>query len=134
MEYATCARMIIKSLDDLQVYQKALKVTDAISAILDRQSLRRDPELRKQLGDCSARVPALIAEGFGQGTDRHCAHYQRLARGSCNEMCTHLKVARGRPHITMEEWGDLSDRYVVIGKMLTKWIQQLVRVDRPVRG
>jgi four helix bundle protein len=126
--------MIIKSLEDLQVYQKALEAADAISAILDRPIFRRDPELRKQLGDCSARIPAIIAEGFGQGTDRHCAHYQRVARGSCNEMCTHLRVARGRRHITTEEYGDLSGRYVVIGKMLTRWIQQLVRDDRRVRG
>jgi len=34
----------------------------------------------------------------------------------------------------MEDWGDLAERYVVIGKMLTKWIQQLAKDDRRVRG
>jgi four helix bundle protein len=126
--------MIIKSLEDLQVYQRALEAADAISAILDRPSLRRDPELRQQFGDCSARIPAVIAEGFGQETDRHCAHYQRIARGSCNEMCTHLTVARGRQHISPEEWSGVSERYIVIGKMLTRWIQQLTRDDRRTRG
>jgi four helix bundle protein len=72
----------------------------AIRAVMIIKSLevKRDPELRKQLGDCSARVPALISEGFGQGTDRHGAHFQRIARGSSNEMRTHLKVAPGRNH------------------------------------
>ena len=134
MARAISMRMIIKSLEDLQVYQQALEAADAVSAILDRPSLRRDPEMRNQLATCSARVPALISEGFGQGTDRHCAHFQRIARGSCNEMCTHLQVARGRKQITTDEGAGLSGQYVVIGKRLTKWIQELVKADRRVRG
>jgi four helix bundle protein len=126
--------MIIKSLEDLQVYQQALETADAISAILSRPGFHRDPELRKQLADCSARVPALISEGFGQGTDRHCAHFQRVARGSCNEMRTHLRVANGRRHITDEESTSLCERYVVIGKRLTQWIKELVKANRRTRG
>jgi hypothetical protein len=49
-------------------------------------------------------------------------------------MCTHLKVARGRNHIGDDEFGDLTDRYVVIGKRLTRWIQELVKEDRKIRG
>jgi len=36
----------------------------------------------------SSRVPALIAEGFEQKTDRHFAHYLYLARGSAKETGT----------------------------------------------
>jgi four helix bundle protein len=134
MDCAISSGMIIKSLEDLQVHQQALDAADAISAILNRPSLLRDPELREQLATCSAGIPALIGEGFGQGTDRHCAHYQRIARGSCNEMRTHLRVCQGRRHINEEECGSLSNRYVVIGKRLTRWIQELVRTDRRDRG
>jgi four helix bundle protein len=134
MSYAATAGMIIKSLEDLQVYQQGLQAADAVSAILNRPSLLRDPELRQQLADCSARIPALIGEGFGQGTDRHCAHYQRIARGSCNEMRTHLHVAGGRRHLSAEESVSLSDRYVVIGKRLTQWIKKLIMANRRSRG
>jgi four helix bundle protein len=126
--------MIAKSLEDLQVFQQALEAADAVSAILDRPGLRQHPELRKQIADCSARIPALISEGFGQRTDRHCAHYQGLARGSCNEIRTHLSVACGRHCVNAEERDNLSNRYVVIGKRLTRWIQYLEREDRPKRG
>jgi four helix bundle protein len=126
--------MIIKSLEDLQVYQQAVGAADAVSAIMERPGFRRDHELREQLADCSARIPALISEGFGQGTDRHCAHYQRVARGSCNEMRTHLRVAAGRHRISADECASLCERYVVIGKRLTRWIQELVKADRRERG
>jgi four helix bundle protein len=126
--------MIATCLDDLQVYQDALVAADAISAILDRAGLRNDRKLREQLADCSSRIPALISEGFGQKTDRHCAHYQYIARGSSNEMCAHLMVAYGRNYISEEECERLSAQYEVIGKRLTRWIQHLEREDRPRRG
>jgi four helix bundle protein len=126
--------MHAKSLDELQVYQRALEAADAVSAILDRPNLCRDFKLRGQLADCSSGVPAHISEGFGQKTDRHCAHYQFIARGSCNEMQTHFKVAYGRKHITAEERANLIDRYVVIGKMLTQWVKHLRKEDRKWRG
>jgi four helix bundle protein len=126
--------MIIKSLEDLQVHSQAVEAADAISAILDRPSLLRDPELREQLATCSARIPALISEGFGQGTDRHCAHFQRIARGSCNEMRTHLRVCLGRRHVDESECASLSERYIVIGKRLTRWIQELMKANRRSRG
>jgi hypothetical protein len=43
MDYAISGGMIIKSLEDLQVHQQALEAADAISAILNRPSLLRDP-------------------------------------------------------------------------------------------
>jgi hypothetical protein len=57
--------MIIKSLDDLQVYQQALEVGDAITAILERPCWVQDPKLRGQLSECADRIPANISEGFG---------------------------------------------------------------------
>jgi hypothetical protein len=49
-------------------------------------------------------------------------------------MRTHLRVCQGRRHINEEECVSLSNRYVVIGKRLTRWIQELVRADRRDRG
>ena len=45
-----------KSLEELQVYQKALAAAAEISAIIQRQSFNRDPRLRDQLGSSSERV------------------------------------------------------------------------------
>ena len=126
--------MVIKSLDELQMYQLALLAADAVSAILERPALARDHDLRKQIASCSARIPTQIAEGFGQRTDRHCAHFQSIARGSCNEMCAHLSVASGRGYVTRDEQTAMTERYERIGKGLTRWIQYLEREDRERRG
>jgi four helix bundle protein len=126
--------MIIKSLADLQVYQRAHDAADAIYAILDRPVWRRERELRKQISECSDKIPSNISEGFGQGTDKHCAHFQRIARGSANEMCAHLRRARRKRLIDDEECRRLSETYETIGKMLTQWIKHLETENRQHRG
>src|SRR3954469_22643038 len=114
--------MIIRSLDELQVFHRANALADEIPAILDRPCLQRFPELRQQLADCSAAIAPRISEGYGQGTDRHCAHFQRMARGSANEMLGHLSAARGRSCISSEEHDRWVEEYATLGKRLTKWI------------
>src|SRR5436305_8852798 len=106
--------MRAKSLEELKVFQHSLDAADAVSTILTRACFRRDPELRDQLSESSSRIPSHIGEGFGQKTDRHFAHYLYIARGSCNEVRSHLTVAKGRAYIVTSEWNTLCARYVVI--------------------
>ena len=120
--------------EELQVYQKALRAADAVSAILKRPSFHKDPRLRDQLGSSSDGVVALIAEGFGLSTDRHFAAQLYRSRGESKETRAHLAVARGRNYISVEEIDSLSLRYHEIEKMLTGLIRHLEREDRKHRG
>jgi four helix bundle protein len=85
-----------KCVEELQVFQKARDLADAISAIIERPHFQRDPRLRDQLGASSAGVPSLISEGFSQSTDRYFAQYLYRSRGEGKETRTHLKIAKGR--------------------------------------
>jgi four helix bundle protein len=123
-----------KRVEDLLVYQKALEAADEVSAILKRQAFERDFRLRSQLGASSERVASLMAEGFGQKTDRHFAHYLYTSRGSSSETRTQLRVALGRGHITPVEMDCLSAQYNEIERMLTGLIKHLNREDRRQRG
>jgi four helix bundle protein len=125
--------MIIRKLEELRVYQKALTAADAVSAIIARPSFEKDRRLREQLSASSSRVPALIAEGFEQKTDKHFAHYLYLARGSAKESKTHLIVAVKRRHVSQTECDDLSRDYDEISSMSSGLIQHLEREDRPHR-
>lgn len=126
--------MRARSLDELQVYCKSLSVSVSISAILGRRKLREDLNLSKQMGTASAAVPANIAEGFGQQSDRQFARYLFIARGSSHEMRAHLVIAHSRSYLEDDELRDLSARYEEIGRMLTSLIRYLVASDRRQRG
>jgi four helix bundle protein len=133
----TCAfgpRMKAKNLDDVLVYRKALAAAGEVSTILKRPIFRKDLVLKDQLSRSSARVPALIAEGFGQSTDRQMADYYARARGSALESRTHLADAAGKEFISADEQAAIGDKYAEIGKMLTPWINYLQRCNWKTRG
>ena len=134
MACATKPVMGVKSVEELQVYQKALSAADAVSAILKRPAVQRDARLREQLGASSAGVPALIAEGFAQSTDRHFAQYCYRSRGESSETRTHLRVATGRDYLSLEELTGLTDRYNEIERMQTGLIRHLEKENRRHRG
>jgi four helix bundle protein len=121
--------MKAKKLDDVLVYNKSLAAADAVSALLERAAFRNDFKLKDQLSQSSSRTSALIAEGFGQLTDRHTASYYANARGSALETIAHLHVAKGREHITEDERAPVAGVYEEIVKMLTSWINYLDECD-----
>jgi len=125
--------MRVDKVEDLAVYQKALDAADEVSALLNRPNFSKDFDLRDQLGNSSSRVPALIAEGFEQKSDRHFAHYLYLAKGSAKESKTHLRVAQGRGYVSMSDSARLGGDYEEIRRMLDGLIEHLERDDRDNR-
>jgi four helix bundle protein len=126
--------MKAKNLDDVLVYRKAVAAADEISALLKRPIFRKDLELKDQLSRSSGRVVALIAEGFGQSTDRQMADYYARARGSALESRGHLAKALGEEFVSEEELAAYEGKYIEIGKMLTPWINYLQRSNWKTRG
>ncbi|HET9834122.1 MAG TPA: four helix bundle protein [Vicinamibacterales bacterium] len=125
--------MRVSRVEDLVVYQKALVAADAVSALLKRPEFSKDFDLKDQLGNSSSRVPALIAEGFEQKSDRHFAHYLYLAKGSAKESKTHLRVAMARGYVSMSESARLGGDYEEIKRMLDSLIEHLERDGRDNR-
>ena len=80
------------------------------------------------------RVGPLIAEGFGQLTDRHLAVYLGRARGSVFESIGHLQQCADKGLISAGEHRMLLEEYDHIGRMLTRWINYLRRTDWKDRG
>ena len=126
--------MKAKNIDDVVVYKEAVAAEDEVSAILERPIFSKDLNTKGQLDRSSSRVAPLIAEGFGQLTDRHLATYLARARGSASETRTHLRKAHRKKFITDQEHSGLSAKYTTIGKRLTRWIHYLEASDWDNRG
>jgi four helix bundle protein len=126
--------MKAKNLDDVLVYRKAMAVADEVSTILRRPAFGREFSLKDQLSRSSGRVGPLIAEGFGQSTDRQMADYYARARGSALESRGHLANAAAKQLISEAELATLVEKYTEVSKMLTPWINYLQRCNWKTRG
>ena len=120
-------------LEDLLIYVKALDGLEAVSAFLKRANVIRDVDLHRQLSESTGKIPGHIGEGFGQGTDRHFAHYLFIARGSALETRGHLATARQKGYISRDEEIAVSGLYQDLADMLSGLIAHLRRSDRKNR-
>lgn len=124
---ATCMRA--RKLEDLQIYRKALEGIEAVSPLLRKVKDRKDYKLHDQLSESSGNIPGHIAEGFGQLTDKHFAHYLGIARGSAQETRGHLASCAKKQHITLEDETRVSVMYRDLCSMLTAFIEYLRKSD-----
>ena len=121
--------MRAKTLEELQVWQRAKELVAALSAITAGEAFQRHERLREQIDDASDSLLANIAEGFGQATDRAFARYLYIARGSAHEIASHLVVADVRGLATHATAVPLIEEARQIGNMISGFIRYLVKSD-----
>ena len=81
------------------------------------------------MDDAADSLVSNIAEGFGQGTDRAFARYLYIARGSANEIASHLAVAEVRGLVAHAAATPLIEEARQIGNMISGLIRYLLKSD-----
>ena len=98
-------------------------------AVLINRSIIRLPNSEKydlvdQMRRASKSIPANIAEGYAKRlSEKEFKKYLLSAIGSCNEMFVHVSFAKDLGFWKPEFCEDLLKRYDVVGKQLTKLLQ-----------
>ena len=115
---------MIQSFKDLKVYQESYEL-----AVLINRSILRLPNSEKydlvdQMRRASKSIPANIAEGYAKRLfEKDFKRYLLSATGSCNEMFVHISFAKDLGFWKPEFCEDLLKRYDIVGKQLTKLLQ-----------
>ena len=113
---------------------KAQQFADAVIAILDRSTFRRNRRLRDQIDEATESVLANMAEGFEQPSDAAVAKYLFTAKASIAEAVVRLQGAARRGWISPEESARVTAMGDEIGRMLAGWIKYLARCNYKDRG
>ncbi len=112
---------MIKSFEDLEVFQRAYK----ISLEIHRQSLefpqREQYGLGEQIRRASKSICANIAEGYAKQrySSKEFKRYVMIAVGSSDEMRVWLRYCLDLEYITEDTWKYWRDEYQGIAKMLS---------------
>ncbi|MBI3741481.1 MAG: four helix bundle protein [Chloroflexi bacterium] len=93
----------ISRFEDLQCWQKARQLANAIYDLADNSKFARDVRLSGQIKGAAGSVMHNIAEGYDSGTDLEFIRFLKMARRSASEVQSELYLAVDRKYISIEE-------------------------------
>ena len=114
----------IKTVDDLEVYQRSYRLAlEIYHETLKFPEFERY-ELGAQMRRCSKSIPTNIAEGFSsRSSSKQYMRYLNIARESCDEMFVHLRFSRDLQYISKDKIKYFMDEYTIVAKQLTNLIK-----------
>jgi four helix bundle protein len=115
----------IEKIEDIVVWQNAVKLCDAIYDVTDKNLFAKDYSLKDQIRRSAISIPSNIAEGFERESNRQFVYFLLIAKGSAGELKTQLHISRNRGYISEEEFQKLHDAVSEISKQLGKFISYL---------
>lgn len=114
-----------KNFEDLDVYQKARKLTNAVYACTRNGSFARDRGLIDQIRRASVSVMSNIAEGFERNSNADLINFLYIAKGSCGEVRAQLTIAFDQNYIDKQTLDSLDDLARHVSSMLSKLIEYI---------
>lgn len=84
----------VRDFRDLIVWQKAMACSIAVYKLVATFPSNEAYGLVSQMKRAAVSIPSNISEGHGRGGTKEYLHFVGIARGSLNELLTHLLIAR----------------------------------------
>jgi four helix bundle protein len=78
--------MPVKNFEELEIWQEARRLTQAIYQLTKREKFSRDFSLRDQIQRAAVSVMSNIAEGFERGGNQEFVQSLYVAKASCGEV------------------------------------------------
>ena len=118
--------MEIKSYEDLQVWQEAMRLVELVYVVQRRFPKEEVYGLGDQVRRAAVSIPSNIAEGFGRDTKSDFIHFLIMARGSLFELRTQLEIAHRVGYIEdVSANSELSDVLASVGRMINAFVSKL---------
>ncbi|XOL42383.1 hypothetical protein KCTC32420_02778 [Aequorivita nionensis] len=115
--------MIMKSHNDLKVYQEAMDLVVEIYSITNNFPDSERFGLIGQIRRCSVSIPSNIAEGAARESKKEFKRFLYINLGSAAELETQLEISKRLKF--MDDSNDLTNKIFFIKRMLIKLIQSL---------
>jgi len=111
----------MRNYEDLQVWQKAHKLTLAIYKSTQYFPIEERFGLTSQIRRSCSSIGANIAEGCGRRSDPEMARFIQIAMGSGAELSYHLRLARDLGFLPRESFESLRSSLSEIMRMLSSF-------------
>lgn len=112
----------ISKFEDILIWQNAYSLTIDIYSIC---KYLKDRPFKDQIQRASVSIMNNIAEGFERKSNKEFRQFLFIAKGSCGEVRSMLRLSKGLNYIEVDKCENLIDECIVISKMLSGLIKKL---------
>ena len=120
--------------DELPLFSFAEQFSAAVTAILQRSTLRKNSNVYDQIVDANESILANLDEGFDQQSDDAFAKYLYYSKGSIAEVMRRLRRAARRGQVASQDVARLQPQAEELGRMLGGFIKYLKQSGFKDRG
>lgn len=122
--------MAIQSYRDLNVWQEAMSIAEAVYRVSQSFPPSELYGLTTQMRRASVSIAANIAEGHGRETSRAYIQFLRVSQGSLKELETHIFLAQRVGLVDAQQTEPILDRCDKLGRMLRALIRAVQEKSR----
>lgn len=115
----------INRFEDLEVWQVSMNLVSAIYKITSVSDFSMDFGLRDQIRRSAVSIPSNIAEGFERDSQRQFVYSLLIAKGSCGELRTQLKIANNLQYLNEQDFEQINEKCFSVSKQLAGFIKYL---------
>jgi four helix bundle protein len=114
-----------RQFEDLNVWQEARQLVNAIYESTKQRAFHDDFGLRDQIRRAAVSTMSNIAEGFERGTRKEFVQFLNIAKGSNGEVRSQLQVAMDQKYISEKEFVALNEAAILLSRKLSAFIRYL---------
>ena len=108
----------IEKFEELEVWQTSIELCAEIYKLTNTELFAKDYGLKDQIRRASVSVPSNISEGYERDSKKQFLYFLVIAKGSCGELRTQLRIARILNYLDEKE-------YILINEKALSTIKQL---------
>lgn len=111
--------------EELEVWKISMELCAEIYKLTNTELFSKDFGLKDQIRRSSVSVPSNISEGFERDSKNQFIYFLTIAKGSCGELRTQLKIAKALNYIKETEYNVLNEKCFSTSKQLAGFITYL---------
>lgn len=119
----------IENFEELEVWKIAMELCTSIYQLTENELFVKDFALKDQIRRSAISVPSNIAEGYERSGKNQFLYFLAIAKGSCGELRTQLKIAQQLNYLGNEEFNILHEKCLSTSRQLSGFIAYLKKYE-----
>ncbi len=119
----------IEKFEELEVWKTSINLCADIYKLTNTELFAKDYGLKDQIRRASVSVPSNISEGYERDSKKQFLYFLVIAKGSCGELRTQLKIAQLLNYLNEEEYIKINEKALSTSKQLAGFIKYLKQYE-----